>query len=102
MDQHSIAGIGNVYADEILFHARLRPQRDIPALGPRELKRLFQSLRKVLKKAIEARADPARMPRSFLLPRRQRGGRCPRCKARISTIAVGGRTAYYCPKCQRS
>src|SRR5918992_5542518 len=73
MDQHSIAGIGNVYADEILFHARLRPQRDIPALGPRELKRLFQSLRKVLKKAIEARADPARMPRSFLLPRRQRG-----------------------------
>ena len=101
MNQQIIAGIGNIYGDEVLFQARIPPQRNIQVLDQRELRRLFDSLRKVLNKAIEAQADPARMPKSFLLPRRHREARCPRCDARVKTIAIGGRTAYYCPQCQR-
>jgi formamidopyrimidine-DNA glycosylase len=101
MDQHALAGIGNVYADEILFQARIHPGRRPHALDCRELNRLFNGLRKVLRKAIAAGADPARMPKSFLLPRRERGARCPRCGARIKTMVIGGRTTYYCPRCQR-
>jgi len=100
-NQRAIAGIGNVYADEILFHARIHPRRYTNDLDERELKRLFKSVRMVLEKAIMALADPARMPKSFLLPRRHRGGCCPRCDTRLKTIAIGGRTAYYCPHCQR-
>jgi formamidopyrimidine-DNA glycosylase len=101
MNQQIIAGIGNVYSDEILFQARIHPRRNIRALETREVKRMFQSLRRVLEKAIKVRADPRRMPRSFLLARRQRAARCPRCGAPIKTIAIGGRTAYYCAHCQR-
>jgi formamidopyrimidine-DNA glycosylase len=101
MDQHAIAGIGNVYADEILLQAGIHPRRNPNALDQREIKRLFQHLGKVLKKAIAVHADPARMPKSFLLPHRRRGAQCPHCGARIETIALGGRTTYYCPKCQR-
>jgi formamidopyrimidine-DNA glycosylase len=57
MDQQVIAGIGNVYADEILFQAHIHPRRGIDALGPRILDRLFASMRKVLLKAIAAGAD---------------------------------------------
>jgi formamidopyrimidine-DNA glycosylase len=102
MNQRVIAGIGNIYADEILFQARIHPRRGVDALERRELARLFTSLRGVLQKAIAAHADAARMPQSFLLPRRRRGARCPRCGARIKSMAVGARTAYYCPKCQRA
>ena len=101
MNQEIIAGVGNVYADEILFQTRIDPRRNADALDEAELKRLFKSLRKVLEKAIEAQADPAHMPKSFLLRRRQQGARCPRCGTPIKTITIGGRTAYYCPKCQR-
>jgi formamidopyrimidine-DNA glycosylase len=101
MDQHAIAGIGNVYADEILFQARIHPRRSVHAIRGRELVRLFTGLRKVLGKAIAARADPGRMPKSFLLPRRKRGARCPRCGGRIRTMTIGGRTTHYCPRCQR-
>lgn len=101
MDQRAIAGIGNIYADEILFQARIHPLRSAGRLDQRQIGRLFRNLRRVLRKAISARADAARMPRSFLLPRRARSARCPRCNARIRTIAVGGRTTYYCAKCQR-
>ena len=101
MDQRAIAGIGNIYADEILFQARIHPLRSAGKLDRRQIGRLFRELRKVLRKAISAGADAARMPRSFLLPRRERNSRCPRCNAHIRPITVGGRTTYYCPRCQR-
>jgi len=62
---------------------------------------LLGGIRKVLERAIEAQAVPARMPKSFLLRRRQRGARRPRCGAPIKTTTIGGRAAYHCPKCQR-
>jgi formamidopyrimidine-DNA glycosylase len=101
MDQHAIAGIGNIYADEILVQARIHPRRSPNALERRALGRLFTSLGQVLRQAIAAGADPARMPKSFLLSRRKRGARCPRCGGAVERMAIGGRSTYYCPSCQR-
>ena len=57
-------------------------------------------MRSVLMRAVKARADPSAMPRSFLLPYREKGGRCPRCGGKLKRTAVGGRTSWYCPKRQ--
>jgi formamidopyrimidine-DNA glycosylase len=100
MNQQVLAGIGNIYADEILFQAGIHPQCQLTELGRDELERLFKSLREVLGEAIAAQADPARLPASFLLPQRHKGGCCPACGASLETVAVSGRTAYYCSTCQ--
>src|SRR5207248_8794154 len=79
MNQKLIAGIGNIYADEILFHAHIHPATEIGRLGEKNVGKLFRATRYILKKAIEAKADADLMPKSWLLPRRGKGGKCPRC-----------------------
>lgn len=101
LDQKAIAGIGNIYGDEILFQARLDPRRRLPDLTKLEIERLFRKMHDVLERAVAARADPARMPRSWLIWNREKGGHCPRCQARLCRIRIAGRTAWYCPRCQR-
>jgi formamidopyrimidine-DNA glycosylase len=100
MDQQVIAGVGNIYSDEILFHAGVQPQRPIRGCSDAELTRLFASMRKVLDAAVAAGADPSRMPRDFLLQARHAGGACPRCGALLRTLRAMGRTAYFCGHCQ--
>lgn len=100
MDQRPIAGIGNVYSDEILFQARLHPRRVTGGCTTAELDRLFDCMREVLSAAIATGADPARMPAGSLLPVRRRGGACPRCAAPLDTVRIAGRTGYFCPQCQ--
>src|SRR5437867_5244175 len=73
MNQRLIAGIGNIYADEILFHARIHPATQIARLGNKHINRLFAAMRHVLEKAIEYQADVDRMPQSWLLPQRGKG-----------------------------
>src|SRR5436309_12446527 len=68
MNQRLIAGIGNIYTDEILFHARIHPATQITRLGNKHINRLFAAMRHVLEKAIEYQADVDRMPQSWLLP----------------------------------
>lgn len=104
MDQGVVAGIGNIYSDEILFQARINPAARIDTLAASELKRLFVQIRKVLKTAISRGAGSEqfieRMPKGSLLPERKKGGRCPRCRSPLKIFKVGGRTAYCCAKCQ--
>ena len=100
MHQKNIAGIGNVYSDEILFQARINPKTAVNELKEGQLKELYQVMRTVLEDAITARADPDQMPRSFLTPHRHKGGKCPNCNGTLKTIKVSGRTAWYCPGCQ--
>lgn len=99
MNQRAVAGIGNVYADEILFRAGLHPAAKAP-LPDSTWRRLHRALRTVLARAIAAGADPSRVPRTFLLPNRRTHGRCPRCGRPLSTLRLGGRTAYYCERDQ--
>ena len=104
MDQAVIAGIGNIYADEILFQARLHPKTMIDALSESRRGELFRALKGVLATAIERGAGAEqfldRLPDDFLLPERHKDGRCPRCGHAIATLKSSGRTSYYCPQCQ--
>lgn len=101
MNQRIIAGIGNVYSDEILFHAKVHPKKKVSELQEETSERLSNEIGHVLRTAIEYRADPENMPESFLLPHRHKGGKCPRCRGEIEQIKVSGRTGYVCPKCQQ-
>ena len=100
MNQKYLAGIGNIYSDEILFQSKLHPQRQVNNLETETVTRLFQALQHVLHEAIEAQADPSQFPDSFMLPHRRRDGTCPRCQGDLKKITVSGRSAYYCPACQ--
>jgi formamidopyrimidine-DNA glycosylase len=101
MDQESIAGIGNVYADEMLFQAGLHPRSEVAALDDERAAALHAVMRRVLTTAIEADADPGRLPSDWLLPHREKGAHCPRCNGELATVEACGRTAWYCPTCQR-
>src|SRR5437667_4525017 len=100
MNQRLIAGIGNIYADEILFHARIHPATPIARLRDKDRMRLFRAMRHVLKKAVHYQADANRMPKTWLLSHRGKGGKCPRCGRELRSSKIGGRTAWFCPHCQ--
>lgn len=100
MDQGFIAGIGNIYSDEILFQAGIHPKAAARALDDDRANTLHRALRHVLRLAIERQADPERLPRSWLLPHRREGERCPRCGGAVDQLKVSGRSAYFCPDCQ--
>jgi formamidopyrimidine-DNA glycosylase len=105
MDQTRIAGIGNIYADEILFQARLNPGTVAGTLDAAARHRLFGAIRHVLQTAIDSGAGAEsftdRLPKGFLLPERHAGGHCPRCGTNLVIDKRGGRTSYHCPQCQR-
>jgi formamidopyrimidine-DNA glycosylase len=104
MDQTLIAGIGNIYADEILFQARVHPKTPVTALDHRQRAELFAQIKAVLQTAIQCGAGAEqfleRLPEDYLLPQRDKSGKCPRCGAAIATLKSGGRTSYFCPRCQ--
>jgi len=104
MEQSVIAGIGNIYADEILFQARLHPKLSLQELDDQQRKGLFRAIKEVLTTAIDCGAGAEqfleRLPSGYLLPSREKGGRCPRCGSEILTFKHQGRTTYFCPKCQ--
>src|SRR5439155_3826382 len=101
LNQNVIAGIGNIYADEIVFRARIHPATQVSTLKEKTVAKLFRAARYILEKAIEAKADMDRMPKSWLLPHRGRGGKCPRCGRELKSSTIGGRTAWFCTHCQR-
>src|SRR6266704_1858214 len=100
MNQRLIAGIGNIYADEILFHARIHPATQIARLCDKDRRHLFRAMRHVLEKAVHYQADADRMPKTWLLSHREKRGKCPRCGRSLKSSTIGGRTAWFCPHCQ--
>jgi len=100
MDQKRIAGIGNIYADQILFEARIRPVRKTSDLDRAEIGRVHRSIRRVLKKALPTASDDA-LPIHYIYSRDYRGLGCPRCGGRFEKTRVGGRSTRYCRVCQR-
>jgi len=101
LNQKLIAGIGNIYADEILFRARIHPATQASALKKKTVTELLRATRHILKEAIDAQADADLMPRSWLLPHRGKGGKCPRCGRLLKSSRIGGRTAWFCAYCQK-
>jgi formamidopyrimidine-DNA glycosylase len=104
MDKTAVASVGNAYADEILFEARLHPKTFCPRLAPEEIDRLHDAVVKVMKAAVEeiARRDPpvdAKL-RDFLAVRGKTGKPCPVCGTTIRAVRVGDGDACFCPHCQ--
>jgi formamidopyrimidine-DNA glycosylase len=101
MSQEVIAGVGNLYADEILFQTGIHPRRAVDSLDDAEVRALYLMMRSVLRDVIARKARGATYPRKYLLIRREEGERCPRCRGTIRRTVVFGRTTYYCAKHQR-
>lgn len=100
MDQSLLAGIGNIYSDEILFQARIDPRRRADSLDVAAVRRLHRQLSRVLRLAAERGADPSRFPEGWLLRHREDRAPCPRGNGEIVKVRLGGRGAFYCPACQ--
>jgi formamidopyrimidine-DNA glycosylase len=101
LNQKLFAGIGNIYADEILFHVRVHPKTEIARLEDKAVTNLFRVMRYILEKAIAAKADMNQMPKSWLFPHRAKGGKCPHCGRCLKSATIGGRTAWFCAHCQK-
>ncbi len=100
MNQSILAGIGNVYSDEICFQARLHPAIGVKALDERAFANLHRTMRRVLGVAAKRGGDATKAPRSWLLGKRGREANCPRCGGSLEAATVSGRTAWFCPACQ--
>ena len=110
LDQRVVAGLGNIYADEALWRARLNPLRPANDLAPEEVRRLLRAIRAVLRKGIERQGSTLRdyaapdgstgvMQEEFRVYGRE-GEPCPRCRTPIAKGRVGGRGTWFCPRCQ--
>ena len=110
IDQQNIAGIGNIYSDEILFFAEIHPLRKIAGLKPTEIKKIFEGIKKILTEAIKLQGSSVDLYLNALgkegnyAPKLKVYGRedekCAQCRAIIKRIKIGGRSAHFCPKCQ--
>lgn len=100
MNQNTLAGLGNVYVDELLYFAGVRPTARVDRADDDTLHNVYLAMRHVLRTAIKDKADLDAMPDSWLLPQRGRNGKCPKHGRKLTRTKVGGRTTYYCPKCQ--
>ena len=101
MNQGIMAGIGNVYSDEILFQARVHPKAKVNDLDQVTLRRIFDCLKDVLATLVDVRLERDKLPRNYLLPVRGSGEQCPYCQGEVKNIKVSGRSAYYCSSCQK-
>ena len=99
MDQRMIAGVGNIYADEILFEAHVRPDRLASSLHDDDIKSIHRHTRRVLRRAMRTAADEE-FPSDFLVSRDSRGAVCKVCGEAIEKKTIGGRTAHFCSQCQ--
>ena len=110
LDQSVIAGIGNMYADEALFDAKIHPLRPSGSLSQDEIVRLHASIRRVLRKALDSKGASVR---NYIRPDGSPGTahdefsvahgvgkNCPRCGTPIRRIVVRNRGTYLCPRCQ--
>ncbi len=110
LDQSVLRGMGNIYADESLWRARINPMRLASSLKEAELRQLYRAVQTILKEAIRLRGssisdyvDCSGERGEFQLKHRvyqREGKKCARCKALIRRVIVAGRSSHFCPNCQ--
>lgn len=111
LNQKLLSGVGNIYADESLFRARVRPRRRATSLTQDDLGRLYRAVQEVLKEAIALGGssisdyvDSDGEEGFFQLQHRvygREGEPCLVCKTSVKRVVIAGRSAHYCPKCQK-
>ena len=110
MDQARVVGVGNIYASEALFRARVDPRRPASSLDAGELSRVRNGVRQVLREAIDhrgttfldyrdARGEAGAFASRLKVYDRE-GKPCPGCKGHVERIVQGGRSTFFCPSCQ--
>lgn len=111
MDQKFISGIGNIYANEALFLAKINPQKKSGQLSPPEAQKLHQAIIKILTKAVKLRGTSedsyvdlagrkgGYLPQALVYGRE--GKKCRGCPGKVKKIKIAGRGTYFCPTCQR-
>jgi formamidopyrimidine-DNA glycosylase len=112
LDQRVLRGIGNIYADESLWRARIHPLRLAGSLTSNEVRELLRAVKSVLAAAIRMRGSSvsdyvdADGQRGLFQQRhrvyQREGKKCSRCGTAIERIVIGGRSSHFCPKCQRA
>jgi formamidopyrimidine-DNA glycosylase len=110
LDQSVLRGVGNIYADESLWKAKMHPAEAGARIAEERVKKLYRSLQEILQKAIVLRGssisdflDADGEPGEYQLHHRvygRAGKACPRCGTAIRRMMVAGRSSYFCPKCQ--
>lgn len=110
MDPKNLAGIGNIYSDEILFAAGVHPARPADSLKKEEKEGIFKNLKIILRQAVKLRGtsvdtylDAQGKKGKFLEKLKtygRKGKKCVKCKGEIERIKIGGRSAHFCPNCQ--
>ncbi|MFA5021484.1 MAG: bifunctional DNA-formamidopyrimidine glycosylase/DNA-(apurinic or apyrimidinic site) lyase [Patescibacteria group bacterium] len=111
LDQNLISGLGNIYADESCFWAKVRPTRVNKTLKPEEIKKLFYCIPKILKFAIGKKGTSANTyvrlsgqpggMEPYLKVYGRKGEKCQRCGGVVEKIKLNGRGTHFCPKCQK-
>jgi len=111
MDQTIIAGIGNIYSDEILWEAKIHPFKEVSNLSEAKLKKIYMAIKKILPLAIELKGESFSDFRRLSGEKgyfdkarkvyRREGGKCSRCGTIIKRVKLGGRSAHFCPTCQK-
>jgi formamidopyrimidine-DNA glycosylase len=112
LDQHVLRGVGNIYADESLWKAKIHPAHLGARLKPAQLAELYRALQEILRKAIVQRGssisdflDAEGVPGDYQRHHRvydREGKGCVRCKTPIRRVIVAGRSSYFCPQCQKA
>lgn len=111
MNQEVISGIGNIYADEILWLAKIHPFKPANKLSEKELREVYKDIKIILNKSLKLRGTSSSDYRDtagkkgeyhkHLLAYQREGEKCNRCGTLIKRVKLGGRSAHYCPKCQK-
>ena len=104
LDQSTVAGIGNWIVDEVLFQAKIHPEKISNQLSDSEMAMIYKAMRRVMQVAIDLQANYDDFPRNFLIHARGWGirntengiGKCPECGEKIMIRKVGGRTTFFC------
>jgi formamidopyrimidine-DNA glycosylase len=101
MSQEILAGLGNLYVDEVLYQTSVHPRRAVDRLSENEVRAIYTTMRRILREAIARHAREGELPAHYIFHHREVGERCPRCGGTIQRTVVFGRTTYFCAKHQR-
>ena len=100
LNQSFIAGVGNIYSDEILFRTKIHPKTNINSLSDNKVKELYMNIIDVLVYGIKKKGDLGTYSDDFLIPHRKKEEKCPICKSDITRYEISGRHGFFCPICQ--
>lgn len=100
LNQQRIAGVGNLWSDEVLFQTGIDPATRADTLDAKALEKIRKSLQPILRAVIDSGARYRKLPEDWLIRHRKKGAECRRCGGIIDHCKVGGRTAYFCTRHQ--